>query len=323
MTYAAFIAALYNTIGIEFGAHLVQTVVEILDKSRQDWLKAAKNEVAQGAGAEAHKEQEKEMGNKKCVNFVTLLGYLYDFEVVACVIIYDITRLAISEMSELDVELLLRVIRISGFQLRSDDPSSLKEIVLMVQEGISKRDQTTVSTRAKFMVETIMDWKNNKRKAQKKNAQNDLQMERLKKFVGNLGKKRGGVSNEALRVSLNDIRSIHTKGKWWLVGAAWAGRSSADEDNSFSREGQEDSAVKETMGTASSDLLKLARAMKMNTDVRRSIFVVLMSSEDCADAMERLLKLRLKDKQEREIVRVLLHCCAQVGVSLLLPLLFH
>ncbi|KAJ3030691.1 suppressor of glycerol defect, partial [Rhizophlyctis rosea] len=199
MTYAAFIAALYNTIGMEFGAHLVQTVVEMLDKSRQDWLKAAKNDVAEGAGLEEQKEQEKEMRNKKCVNLVTLLGYLYDFEVVACVIIYDIIRLAIAEMSELDVELLLRLIRISGFQLRSDDPSSLKEIVLMVQEGIAKRDPTTVSTRAKFMVETIMDLKNNKRKAQKKNAQNDLQMDRLKKFVGNLGKKRGGVSNEALR----------------------------------------------------------------------------------------------------------------------------
>ncbi|KAJ3037157.1 hypothetical protein HK097_003599, partial [Rhizophlyctis rosea] len=79
-------------------------------------------------------------------------------------------------------------------------------------------------------------------------------------------------------------------------------------------DGEGGGGVKETMGTASSDLLKLARAMKMNTDVRRSIFVVLMSSEDCADAMERLLKLRLKDKQEREIVRVLLHCCAQEKV---------
>jgi nucleolar MIF4G domain-containing protein 1 len=36
-----------------------------------------------------------------------------------------------------------------------------------------------------------------------------------------------------------------------------------------------------------------------------------MSATDCFDAYERLLQLHLKEKQEREIVRVLLHCCGQ------------
>ena len=41
------------------------------------------------------------------------------------------------------------------------------------------------------------------------------------------------------------------------------------------------------------------------------MFCVLMSSGDYLDAFERLLKLNLKDKQERSIVHVLVHCCAQ------------
>jgi nucleolar MIF4G domain-containing protein 1 len=49
----------------------------------------------------------------------------------------------------------------------------------------------------------------------------------------------------------------------------------------------------------------------MNTDVRRQIFVAIMGASDCVDAYDRLLKLNLKEKQEREIVRVLLHCCGQ------------
>ena len=49
----------------------------------------------------------------------------------------------------------------------------------------------------------------------------------------------------------------------------------------------------------------------MNTDVRKKIFVALMGATDCFDAYERLLQLHLKEKQEREIVRVLLHCCGQ------------
>jgi hypothetical protein len=54
--------------------------------------------------------------------------------------------------------------------------------------------------------------------------------------------------------------------------------------------------------------------MNMNTDVRRNIFIVLMSSEDYADAVEKLLKMKLKDKQDREIAREIVLCAAQERV---------
>jgi nucleolar MIF4G domain-containing protein 1 len=47
----------------------------------------------------------------------------------------------------------------------------------------------------------------------------------------------------------------------------------------------------------------------MNTDIRQAIFVAIMSAEDYTDAHSRILKLRLKRKQEPEISRVLIHCC--------------
>ncbi len=37
-----------------------------------------------------------------------------------------------------------------------------------------------------------------------------------------------------------------------------------------------------------------------------------MGSEDCVDAVEKLLRLGLKGEQEREIVRVTVDCCLQV-----------
>ena len=46
----------------------------------------------------------------------------------------------------------------------------------------------------------------------------------------------------------------------------------------------------------------------MNTDVRRSIFVSIMSSTDYNDAYVRLMKLRLKRTQEFEIAKVIVHC---------------
>lgn len=62
---------------------------------------------------------------------------------------------------------------------------------------------------------------------------------------------------------------------------------------------------------AEPDLGDLAKAHRMNTDVRRSIFVAIMSATDFQDAQVRLLKLRLKRAQEFEIPRVLLHCAME------------
>lgn len=46
----------------------------------------------------------------------------------------------------------------------------------------------------------------------------------------------------------------------------------------------------------------------MNTDIRRAIFISIMSASDFKDAQIRLSKLNLKKSQETEIPRVLVHC---------------
>lgn len=83
------------------------------------------------------------------------------------------------------------------------------------------------------------------------------------------------LAHEPLRVTLEDLHSAGTKGKWWLVGAAWGGDPLVDRQ-------AEVKAVKaaETVDPTG-DLAKLARKQGMNTDIRRSIFVVLMSSDVC------------------------------------------
>lgn len=59
-------------------------------------------------------------------------------------------------------------------------------------------------------------------------------------------------------------------------------------------------------------LLNLAKEMRMNTDIRRSIFVVIMGSEDYMNCFEQLQKLNLNKIQSREVMHVLLDCCGQV-----------
>ncbi|RVW34850.1 Nucleolar MIF4G domain-containing protein 1 [Vitis vinifera] len=54
---------------------------------------------------------------------------------------------------------------------------------------------------------------------------------------------------------------------------------------------------------------QLAASQRMNTDARRAIFCIIMSGEDYLDAFEKLLRLALAGRQDREIMRVLLECC--------------
>lgn len=48
----------------------------------------------------------------------------------------------------------------------------------------------------------------------------------------------------------------------------------------------------------------------MNTDLRRNIFMTIMTCYDLNDAYERLLRLDLKGKTDREIIRVIAECCS-------------
>ena len=80
--------------------------------------------------------------------------------------------------------------------------------------------------------------------------------------------------HDPLRVTLDDLHSADTRGKWWLVGAAWSGDPLVERKESSKR-----GLDTRDEDIAENALLKLAKKQGMNTDVRRSIFVVLMSSE--------------------------------------------
>jgi nucleolar MIF4G domain-containing protein 1 len=128
---------------------------------------------------------------------------------------------------------------------------------------------------------------------------------RMKKTLGTLNN-RSIKGSEPLRIGLKDIQESDKKGKWWLVGASWSGPSAAEKTESGTTLLRAKGYPIEESGT--SDLVQLAREQRMNTDVRRAIFVAIMSASDYQDAYLRLMKLSLKKKQEYEIPKVLIHC---------------
>ncbi|ESX03581.1 hypothetical protein KL918_004627 [Ogataea parapolymorpha] len=267
--YATVIVALYRLQGVEFGAYAIQTLVEKLC----EYIKT-------------------ESSNKEASNLIALIAFCYELNLLSSRLMYDVIgQKLIDSPTEFRTELLLKVIRSCGSKLRSDDPSSLKEIVLTLNKNVG----SDMSTRSKFLIETVSNLKNNKLKHLENEATSGL-VTRLKKQLGRIR------SVDPIKVSLSDIENINEKGKWWLVGSAWKGDEKKVEESTKS--------VIDALDKSEPNWLELAKQHRMNTDIRRAIFISIMSASDYMDAYVKLEKLRLKKTQQREIPRILMHCAS-------------
>lgn len=300
---AGFIAAVYKIIGTDFGAQVIEKVAELF---ADHYSQAAKlgNSGPDAATSDSRKETS---------NLITLLAELYNFQVVGSNLMFDYVRLFLSTLSELNAELLLKLIRTSGPQLRHDDPSSLKDIVNMLRPAVTSAGEANLSVRTKFMIETINDLKNNRMKTGAvASAVTSEHTVRMKKILGTLNT-RNIKASEPLRIGLEDLLQADKKGKWWLVGASWAGAEtkSADHDDSHHvRQQKVENDITTSEEPGLEDLTELAREHRMNTDIRRAVFITIMSASDFQDANLRLRKLKLKKAQELEIPKVLIHCAS-------------
>lgn len=287
--HAGFIAAIYKVIGTDFGAQVIQQVDEGFS---QHYI--------------VHMEG-KDTG-KILNNLIGLLTELYNLHVIDSRLIYDYVRLFIADFYEANTELLLRIVRNSGQQLRQDDPSSLKDIILQLQAAVVQTGEDRLSVRTKFMIETINDLKNNRMKTGV--AATTITSEHLVKMRKILGalNSRSTRTSEPLRVGIRDLRERNKKGTWWVVGASYKGDIRDADTEDHHTKSPDDKHEEVNIDRTSVDLMQLAREQRMNTDVRRSIFIAVMSASDHNDAYVRLMKLRLKKSQEFEIPRILIHC---------------
>ncbi|KAG8872492.1 suppressor of glycerol defect [Tulasnella sp. 331] len=336
--HAALVSSMHRIVGVEFAAHFLQSLIDAYEGNYVTALSIPSN---------SDDPVLESPGGKAASNLLTLIAQLYTFQVISCVLIYDIIRTFLGgNFGELEVELFLNLLKAIGPQLRQDDPAALKEIITLVQTKTASTDRSQQSSRTRFMLETLYNLKNNKtlpggsagQKVGQKNANAAAEaVDKMKRLVKSLGK--GGRtgklnfglsplleesapymnknpqlcpdsvrSHDPLNVTLEDLHSIEKRGKWWLVGSAWAGDPLVD---ATSERVDADQPIDFGDRDRSSVLLKLAKKQGMNTDVRRSIFVVLMSSDDYIEACDRLLQLKIGDQQRAEIVRVILHCCSR------------
>jgi nucleolar MIF4G domain-containing protein 1 len=109
---------------------------------------------------------------------------------------------------------------------------------------------------------------------------------------------RAGKYVTTLNITMEDLLNADERGKWWLVGSAWAG---------IEKEGKEKKIKNDkTTDEDREKILDLARKQRINTDDKKAIFYILMTAEDYLDAFEKIIS---SVKDERAIIAVILHCC--------------
>ncbi|XP_031103403.1 nucleolar MIF4G domain-containing protein 1-like [Ipomoea triloba] len=279
--FAAFVAGMASLVGIDFSAKLLASLARNFE---DEYLK------------------EDTMSLR---NLTLLFSYLYTFGVFSSDLMYDFLVILSKRLTEADVSTILAVLQSCGMKLRGDDPVGMKNFIISIQNRVNElktlsRDaQSSLdSKRMEFMLETICDIKNNK----KRPKEETMQLTRIKKWLQKLR-----VDDILLRgLRWSKLLDPDKRGQWWLSGDF---NVNSNQKNIREVANTIDMEVVETQ-----KMLQLAATQRMNTDARRAIFCVIMSGEDYIDAFEKLLRLDLPGKQDREIMRVLLECCLQEKV---------
>ncbi|KAK9827685.1 hypothetical protein WJX81_008109 [Elliptochloris bilobata] len=263
-------------------------------------------------------------------NLAAVAAQLYLAGLLPAATLYSLLAHLRARFAEQDVALIWGLLNAAGFQLRRDDPAAMKEFVVAVHARAAEAAEAdAMSSRAQVLLSLVLDIKNNRRRSGRgAPAPPAALAPAAQRFL-----KDAGVDAVQLRsLPWGKLLLPEQKGMWWLPSAgdtdalppmAGAGAALAGGDD-LDVGGGGVGAVGSELGLGLRDehgaeagggqLLRLAAAQRMSTEARRAVFCVVLGSQDCADALERLLRLPLKGEAQRELVRVTAECCLQERV---------
>lgn len=278
---AGFVASAQKALGIHVSANLVQRLVQVFK--------------------EHHERATGQQSDAPSKHLIMLLAELYNMQVVSSKLVFDYVRLFLGKLSELNTELLLKIIQTCGPSLRREDPHALKEIINLIKPA----DLKNASVRTSFMMEEMRNLQANKSKAASRNKDLAEMRTQIRKRIGTLS---GSREVQPLGAGLKEIESADKNGKWWVVGASWSGNREKEDENAQKATGDvaddaADFVVDDDLGIP--DLWQLAKQQGFNTEVRQQIFVALHSATDYENAELLLRKLRLNKHQRKELPEVI------------------
>lgn len=265
-------------------------------------------------------------------NLSMVIAHCYSCGMMGADMVYSLLHMLRERFTEDDVQVMVSLLGSCGLQLRAANPAAMKDFVLAVHERVAQVSSqgSGLSTRAKLMLDLVIDIKNNKAPGKsggdKKGGSSIgglrlLQWMKPQKVKGKVGggSVKGMVDEVAVRnISWAKLLIPDKRGMWWLPtagelleqgplgGRPGVGVGVGGQQGLLTAMAND---LTLDLGDNGADLLQLAAAQRMNTDVRRAVFVAVMGSDDCMEAFEKLMRLPIKGEQEREIVRVIVDCC--------------
>ncbi|EME26934.1 uncharacterized protein Gasu_55040 [Galdieria sulphuraria] len=219
--------------------------------------------------------------NVDIFSLLVLVMELYKLQVIHCQVIYELIRYFASNLSELTAQCLLVMIRRCGVELRKDDPQALKHIIEYIRENAEAQRKSAhmskvFSTRLEMILELIYDWKDNKLVNKDSNPSFP--------WIASLIASSSFRTDRRLQFSLKELQdgrilyNDKSKEEKDLLKADCPKLSIKKEEEISQIKQEEKDSVDQ-----------FVRLQRLNTDTRRNIFRMIMTSEDVVDAEHRLV----------------------------------
>ena len=286
------ITALQRLIGQSFFAPIINEMYKIFIKSHEA----------------IHSEKDITHSQIALKNLISIFTHFYMFESITHSFIFDVIKHLLKNFKEKDIEMLLNLLHNIGVLLRKDSPSLCKDIILLFeskkieakisapksmvqnnpQGNVSSNAVTPFERKVKFLGEELKDIRNNKKESKY-----------TLKFYLNWLKTNSEVKSEILKnpleINFKTIQESKEGFKWWLT----------DEEMQKYESSLKISEIEQKIDrNYLAELEAAAKAQHYSSDIQKSVFYTLMSSDDYLDAFQNIQKLGLKKKQEREIIKV-------------------
>ena len=252
------------------------------------------------------KPSEKQIDKYKYKNFMFIVIHLYIFENINSVFVYDLIRYLIDNFNENNSEYLLLLLSYTGISIRKENPSNLKDIIVLINmkyNNIKLTNDTGTSDKIKYIIDMINDIKQNKylkfNLQEKFNFFKDILSKRKSENVL-IGEKIEIELDKIIKLSYDKILSndiVTNKEKFDDI-------VDLDTDNLIIKETQEDSKVKKQLN----DTMK---RLGISTGLKKMIFTNIATSNNVNDAFERLCRLNLNKEQKREIIKMIVKLCIE------------
>jgi nucleolar MIF4G domain-containing protein 1 len=273
-------------------------------------------------------------------NLVMVISHLFVIKALHSDMIFSLLNHWRERFNDTDLTMMSILLHGCGLALRSADPVGMKEFVISIHSRAAEvGGMGSLSRRAQIMLQLVVDIKNNRKRPQNSsNSSNNGGSTAATTVLSPMVMKwlkSGGVDDVSIAgLKWSRVLEKDKRGRWWLpveagdmAPAALPGSSAAAQELNAVLTGGRRNGVAANINMNNSNsvdriltaeqqqqqqnLLAIAAKMKMNTDTKRAIFLVVMSSEDCIDAHEKLIRLGLKGDKERDIIRVTMECCLQ------------